>query len=302
MPQRHMNRHTGARRGTGRGYTGTNVVLILLCCALTVFLLSTSYLGDRIVDRFITPAFARIMGKTIPAEATAAPVLAQNTAKPEQLSLSPAPAETIEFELPETSWYLLQMGAYSDPEEAHTQAKAIQSLGAGGYIYEDEQGFSRVFAAAYADQESLLQVQQQVRNSGYENTAYSIHPDGIRVTLSGQSDDAKVLRAAMETIQSVPGRLTEFALKYDENDMTPAQAIQFMNELAVSLAGSRQSLKGADTTPLKELDEYASWILDTISTFLTKSDTMSKVECGAAVKHFQIETILKYNILIKDIE
>ena len=195
------------------------------------------------------------------------------------------------------------MGAYADPEEAHAQAQAIQSMGAGGYIYEDEQGFSRVFAAAYADQESLLLVQQQVRSSGYENSAYSIHPDGIQVTLSGKETDAQQLRSAMETIQQVPGSLTDFALKYDANDLDLSQAIQYMHELDLSLAVARHCFEGLkDTTPMSQMDAYAAWIMDSISTFLAKSDTMNKIECGAALKHFQIESILKYNILIKDIE
>ena len=288
------------RRTAGKGYSMRSVVFILLCCALSVFLLSTSYLGDKLVDRYITPTFARIMGRAITPEPTAVPVLAQAH---EPVASDPEPVEKIEFELPETSWYLLQMGAYADPEEAHAQAQAIQSMGAGGYIYEDEQGFSRVFAAAYADQESLLLVQQQVRSSGYENSAYSIHPDGIQVTLSGKETDAQQLRSAMETIQQVPGSLTDFALKYDANDLDLSQAIQYMHELDLSLAVARHCFEGLkDTTPMAQMDAYAAWIMDSISTFLAKSDTMNKIECGAALKHFQIESILKYNILIKDIE
>ena len=288
------------RRKTGKGYSARSIVFILLCYGLTVFLLSTSYLENKLVDQYITPTFAKIMGRVMTPEPTAVPVLAQ---APETTATTQEPVEKIVFELPETSWYLLQMGAYADPEEAHTQALAIQSMGAGGYIYEDEQGFSRVFAAAYADQESLLLVQQQVRNSGYENTAYSIHPDGIQVSLSGQGADAQRLKSAMETIQSVPGALTEFALKYDSNDLTPAQAIQFMNDLSVTLATARQCFQSIqDTTPIQQMDAYASWIMDSISTFLAKSDTINKIECGAAIKHFQIDAILKYNILIKEIE
>lgn len=288
------------RQKAGKGYSGKSVIFILLCCALTIFLLSTSYLGNKLVEQYITPTFAKIMGRAMTPEPTAVPVMAQV----QEPRANEAPTvEKIVFELPETSWYLLQMGAYADPEEAHAQALAIQSMGAGGYIYEDEQGFSRVFAAAYADQESLLQVQQQVRSSGYENTAYSIHPDGIEVTLSGQEADAQRLKTAMQTIQSVPGSLTEFALKYDKNDLNPAQAIQFMNELSISLSAARQCFIGLkDTVPMGQMDEYAAWIMDSISTFLAKSDTMNKIECGSAIKHFQIESILKYNILIKEIE
>ena len=296
MPRTYESR----RRKTGKGYTGKSVVFILLCCALSAFLLSTSYLGDKLVDRYITPAFAKIMGKQMTPEPSKLPVMAQAN---EPLPAASPATEKIVFDLPGTSWYLLQMGAYADPEEAHAQALSIQSIGAGGYIFEDEQGYSRVFAAAYRDQESLLQVQQQVRNSGYENTAYSIHPDGIQVTLTGQSADAQRLKTAMETIQGAPGSLTDFSLKYDENDLTPSQAIQFMNELSVSLSAARQSITGVrEMTPMAQLDEYAAWIMDSISTFLAKSDTMNKIECGAALKHFQIESILKYNILIKDIE
>ena len=298
MSRTYETRYAERHRKAGKGYSGASVIFILLCCALTVFLLSTSYLGDKLVDQYITPTFAKIMGKTTP-EPSQLPVMAPS----QPVQAEPPAVEKIVFELPETSWYLLQMGAYADPEEAHAQALSIQSMGAGGYIYEDEQGFNRVFAAAYGDQESLLQVQQQVRSSGYENTAYSIHPDGIQVTLSGQSADAQKLRSAMETIQRVPTELTDFALKYDEKDLTPAQAIQFMNELSVSLSSARQCFEGLkDTAPMGQMDEYAGWIMDSISTFLAKSDTMNTVECGAAVKHFQIESILKYNILIKDIE
>ena len=296
MSRTYERRH----RKAGKRYTGASVMFILFCCAMTVFLLSTSYMGDKLVDRYVTPVFAKIMGKDLLPEPTQVPVMAQ---APQFVPAATPAVEKIVFTLPETSWYLLQMGAYADPEEAHTQAETIRRMGAGGYIYEDEQGFSRVFAAAYADQESLLQVQQQVRNSGYENTAYSIHPDGVEVTLSGESQDAQKLRSAMETIQGVPQLLTDFALKYDENGLTPAQAIQFMNELAVSLAGAQQCLDGLkENRPLAQLDEYVTWIMDSISTFLAKSDTMTKIECGAAVKHFQIESILKYNILIRDME
>ena len=299
MSRTYENRY-GERRKATKGYSGRSVVFILLCCALTVFLLSTSYWGNRLVDRYITPTFARIMGRTMTPGSSAVPAMAQVQ---EPVANDAAEVEKIVFELPETSWYLLQMGAYADPEEAHAQAVAIQSMGAAGYIYEDEQGFSRVFAAAYRDQESLLQVQQQVRSSGYENTAYSIHPDGIEVTLSGQGADARQLRTAMETIQNVPADLTEFALNYDKNDLMPAQAIQYMNELSVSLSAARHSFIGlTDTAPMAQMDAYAAWIMDSISTFLAKSDMMNKIECGSAIKHFQIESILKYNILIKDIE
>lgn len=300
MSRTYEGRYAERWRRTGRRYTARSVLFLLLCCGLAVFLLSTSYLGDKLVDQYVTPAFARIMGKIMTPEPSDVPVMAP--ARDAQAQASPA-LERIVFELPETSWYLLQMGAYADPEEAHAQAEAIQSLGAGGYIYEDEQGFSRVFAAAYRDQESLLLVQQQVRSSGYENTAYSIHPDGIQVTLTGVSTDAQKLKTAMETIQSVPGELTDFALKYDKNDLNPAQAIQFMNELSVSLSAARQCFEGLnETVPVAQMDEYGNWIMDSISTFLAKSDTMNKIECGAAIKYFQIESILKYNILIKDIE
>ena len=107
----------------------------------------------------------------------------------------------------------------------------------------------------------------------------------------------------METVQSIPGSLTGFALNYDKDDLTQAQAIQFMNDLSISLSTARQCFEGLkDTVPMGQMDEYAAWIMDSISTFLAKSDTMNKIECGAAIKHFQIESILKYNTLIKDIE
>ena len=123
MSRTYESRYAERRRKTG--YSGGAVVFILLCCALAVFLLSTSYLGDKLVDRYITPTFAKIMGKTVTAEPDQVPVMAN--VRETVPSASPA-VERIVFELPETSWYLLQMGAYADPEEAHVQAQTIQSM------------------------------------------------------------------------------------------------------------------------------------------------------------------------------
>ena len=100
------------------------------------------------MDQYITPTFAKIMGKAMTPEPSSVPALAQTR---DDAPIDPSVPDKIQFELPETSWYLLQMGAYADPEEAHAQALLIQSMGAGGYIYEDEQGFTRVFAAPLLD-------------------------------------------------------------------------------------------------------------------------------------------------------
>ena len=161
MSRTYETRYAERHRKAGKGYSGASVIFILLCCALTVFLLSTSYLGDKLVDQYITPTFAKIMGKATPEPSqlpVMAPVLSTVT--------EPPVAEKIVFELPEASWYLLQMGAYADPEEAHAQALSIQSMGAGGYIYEDEQGFSRVFAAV-KEMDELAKAKDLLKKAGY---------------------------------------------------------------------------------------------------------------------------------------
>ena len=54
MSQRYESRYGGRHRKAGKSYTGRTVLFILLCCGLTVFLLSTSYLGDKLVDQYVT--------------------------------------------------------------------------------------------------------------------------------------------------------------------------------------------------------------------------------------------------------
>ena len=75
MSRTYETRYAERHRKAGKGYSGASVIFILLCCALTVFLLSTSYLGDKLVDQYITPTFAKIMGKTTP-EPSQLPVMA----------------------------------------------------------------------------------------------------------------------------------------------------------------------------------------------------------------------------------
>ena len=109
MSRSYESRYARRHQKAEKGYSGKSLVFILLCCVLTVFLLSTSYLGDKLVDQYITPVFAKIMGKGVTPEPSELPVMAQAH---EESTMTAAPAtEKIVFELPETSWYLLQMGA-----------------------------------------------------------------------------------------------------------------------------------------------------------------------------------------------
>lgn len=170
MSNHHIPRRANRKKQGGK-YSGGSVALVLICGLLAVFLLTTSYWGDKLVNEYITPAFSQLIGRA-PVQ-TALPAMSQATAP----AVTETPLESIMVEIEATSWYLLQMGSYVDPEQAHEQALHIQNMGAGGYLFEDEQGYTRVFAAAYEDQESLLKVQSQIRSSGFENTAYSLHPD-----------------------------------------------------------------------------------------------------------------------------
>ena len=293
MTKTHKSRQSSL--GSHTSYRGGSVLLVLICCGVGIFLLTTSYWGDKLVNEYIAPTFAELLGKATP---TAQAVFAQ----PQELISTPVPVESIAFELPESSWYLLQMGTYADPEQAHLQAQHIQALGAGGYIFEDKQGFWRVFAAAYADQDSLLQVQKQIQDRGYENTAYSIHPKGVAITLTGDRQEAQAVEQAMQTIWNVPGLLTDFSLTYDGQGLSALEAAERLSKLFMDITDARKLLQQEDSQgAARELDAYAGTILDNISTFLTKSAIMNQTECAAALKHLQIDCIMEYEKIVQEI-
>lgn len=279
-----------------KGHSPATAVLILLCALLGIFLFCTSQWGQSIADEHIAPVAEKVMNYLLP---TATPDTAAAMSTLATNSPAPSPAiNTIDWELPESSWYILEMGVFTTERQAMEQSAQLQAMGAAGYMYTDEEGRIRLLAAGYREQEDALQVQKQIIESGFTASPYNFHLAGLKCRLSGEEKNLSIIQGALNTACELPGAITDYALRFDRENLPVQTGQEQISQWLETLMSAEAALQpyGSDE-PLKSFYAYMGEVKSVLSTFLQKDDTITQTECAAALKYAQIAVLSAFKTL-----
>lgn len=218
---------------------------------------------------------------------------------------SPSPKQqvsTVNAQLPAKTFYILQMGQYTDNAAAIVQANTIKSMGAGGYVYSDGELY-RVFAAAYPDEDSLKKVQDQVRSAGYDNSAYVLSVDELIVKISGEEETAEAVAKALNLNLDLIEAIYDCSISFDKSEISFSDVMAQMQEWHLELYNSASELQAdEDNAQMTYVINYMKDTQNSLSTFLLIDDTISTVELSAEIKKLHIQTIVRYMDFVEEAE
>lgn len=222
------------RRSSSSATSGTaKAIAVLVAVAVIVYLISASAAGTWLAEKVLAPAFTWFDGLITRAAKPKEQVEKENTPKPTG-SIASASSVTGEIKLPSVECFALQMGVYSDKNNASTQAQALQLRGAGGYVMEDG-GRYRVLAAAFADEASLKQVREQLTAEGLESASYvfSAPESTLRVTASKAQLDG--IAAGFEALRRLQQEMCAASLAFDQQQAEISEGKSTVNTLLTQL-------------------------------------------------------------------
>ncbi len=270
------------------------VVIVLGFAALLAVLFVFSPIGEVIHQKLLVPIAQSIeqwKEKRIP-KGPVAEVLAQNTLTPTALPTE-EPVHTDVFSVTANPFYILQMGEYDSKEDADLSSAKIRAMGGGGYVF-DRDGTYRLFAAAYADADSLKSVQQQIRRDGFVNEAYITDSKTVQITLKGVPEAIAIFENAAEVFQQIPDELTDLALRFDKGEWTNSEVELALAKLRESVESALNGLSKIDSEDIEPMRQALIEYQNTLSTFLESHDTMKQDHYAGALKHLQLASIDAY--------
>ena len=295
--ERHRRKHSGERRAedvNGRSYV--TLFVIIATIVLIIVMICLSPLGPTLKEHVVEP-IAEIFRQN-KSDSMIVSALKNQDEKTQTVSPSPTatpvPNQKEVLSVRETSFYILQMGTYLEEQAAKEHAAQIRQMGAAGVVVPDGSVY-RVFAAAYADEDSLSKVQVQVRADGFEATPYINDSHTVKITLEGSDQGIADTKDAVAFLAEVPQSLCEISLAFDKQTLSIDEvrsklaAMQSKAEIILntfSVDTKDQTLKPILTV----IEKYR----DHISTFLKEHGTISMYEQAGFLKQIQIETIVDY--------
>jgi len=222
------------------GSSGGKVLLALVLAGVVIYFISASAVGTWIAKNWLAPAFSYIdtFLKNITEEKPAVnkehqqePSM-QSETEPLGQPSSAAFAEEIIF--PGMTCYALQMGVYTERENANLQAEQLQMRGAGGYVLEDA-GRYRVLAAAYTEKESLTAVREQLKAENMESAAYVFSTNDTAMRVNASREQLDGIKEAIQALYTLQQKMAEETLRFDKQQLTPQQGKEIAKELLNTL-------------------------------------------------------------------
>ena len=285
-------RHSAAKPSSRTAYTGFGTaIFVIASIVLIACIIVLSPIGNYLMEHVITP----LSCKPSVNDADIVSALKQQDAVKTAVPTSPAPTEkehkviTIE----EMPFFILQMGAFVNADDAAYHADEIMRMGAGGAVYRDGSVY-RVFAAAYADESSLKKVQSQVRSDGFEATPYITERKSLRITLDGDQQAVKYISDAVQMLNEIPRDLCALCLSFDKGEIDNKTIDNQLKDKQSACLATAASLEQINTTDISSIPTLLKKYAKNLSTFLDEHDTMNAEMVSGSLKRLQLSVIIDY--------
>lgn len=275
--------------------TAVTAIVVVLSVGLIALIVYFSPLGSLIQEHIIEP-IASVIQIHHEDEAIVDALKsqdAQQTAAPTEQAAHEEPIRKNVLTVTETPFYILQMGTYLDEKSANEHALQLRTMGAGGVVLHDETIF-RVFAAAYRDEESLIQVQSQVRADGFEATPYITEHDSVNITFEGEERAVEQAKSAAEFLSTIPNDLSDLCISFDRNQIDSDTVFEKLENMSDQANEILKTFSDVNNNTLQPILSIVQKYANSISTFSEEHDTISSTDLSGALKRLQIETILDY--------
>jgi len=239
MEYRKRQKRNRSRRLRHDSYAGTVFCVVMLFAAI-VYLIGISSAGTWMAKTVVAPVF-RTLGIGLSAD--------KEVGQQVSSSIKTPVTETLSYN--SKTIYALQMGVYSNPENAAKQSAALQDLGAGGYICKDN-GKYRVLAACYPDESSLSAVRKQLADEGLECSAYTFEQNAAEWIVTADENQINAIKDVMNVLLSMTDQLYTIIYTFDSEKQEVTLGITAVSLLkkefeektnSLSSVGSGQTVK-----------------------------------------------------------
>lgn len=270
------------RRHAGRP-TPAQAAALLAFVLLVAYLAAATSVGNFIAESIVAPIFTALGNAQSEASEEEGSVQAG-------LALDPAaPEATAQAELSTEGFhcYALQLGAFSNEENAESFAREVQGRPQGGRVYQDGDLF-RVFSGIFlTKEEARAEKERLLLSAGIDSSIYefNIPALSLRVTAS-----ASQLDAVLKGFSVLSGLCTELAELADGSAADLAAAAETLAARAEECRSLAGSLSGASGTA----GQLSGALLDAAACLDEAGSTArseNKVEFSAALKYTYIVVV-----------
>lgn len=202
---------------------------------------------------------------------------------------SDSQVKSVNIEVQNQEYYLVQMGVYQTEQNAQTSAESVSTLGGAGYVRENL-GKYYVYAMCYSNQSDAEQVVEQLKAQGFTGLVSSVSHQGLKMTVKGSDEKVSEIKATFERIPELLSQIESLAFSYDKGEIDITTAKTELQSIAGVAAECKDAM--ADSEKGAELFSASVELFSSIyddACDLMKSSSASTI--SSDIKYFYVKTV-----------
>jgi len=201
------------------------------------------------------------------------------------------------------SLYTIQMGAFTDEENAKEFSNNLKSKGGAGYIHFD--GFYRVLAVGFQSEEDAKKVKDNLKSDSIESNIYKLSSNGAEMQITAVKENVEFIRSAYEAWEEKYSSLEQMMVSLDTNSNNVSEVTNKIKEIKEEMEMIKNRLEEirADKsdniilTGLLELYRNSCMSLDKI----INVESINKVAISSEIKYTYIDLFMSYKNYMEQI-
>jgi len=249
------------------------VVLVLMAVGVVVYLIGAAKVGTFLSDKVIRPLVGVFSEKDDPDP--------EASEKPEETELISG-----EVTFPGIETYLLQIGVFTERENAERSAETIAGMGGAGYVLEDGSDL-RVIISGYEAKEDAENVKERLLSEqNMESKLYEIRGEEAAYTLETEQSVLDVFGEISRECGAYHKTLMDLSISLDKGEITRQDALGKIEEIRGEIAEKREQLgswaESAQDELIHRTKDYYTALEEEFSGF---EGELTDIQLTARVKH-----------------
>lgn len=179
------------------------IFLFLFAASAIVYIFAATAAGSWIADHVAKPIFA---------------VFSPSATQPAATSqISSGEKITEKITVREKTYYAVQVGVFTDENNAKETAKDISNRGAAGYVYKDGEKF-RVIAAVYQNKEDAQSVKSNLIASGMTAAVYEAKAAELSFSITASEEQISVVKDIFSGAAEIVDEMISIAIASDNGE------------------------------------------------------------------------------------
>lgn len=276
-----------------------SLIIIAVILGVTAYFVGAGAAGGWLAKNVINPVFNSGVGNAEEPTATASALSSATDAKETATQAAAAGTQTEEqITAQSITLYTLQVGAFSDENNAKETAAQIIARGGAGFVAYDGNLY-RVLISGYTSENDAKSVKTDLESQGVSATVYKLESGALEFKIGAEQQQIDAVKACFDVVPQTVSDLQQIIFDADKGENVDDR-LDALKAQADNATANLKSIISSDSESMSRLTEYMDGLCAKLAN-IHKSTDVSAVAFSSELKYNLISVAVDYSEFFKEL-